>query len=122
MTTPDGESVADALERWLSTRAESAPPSLRVRLLDAVRDGGGQSGGAGLADTSCRAGESLLAKLLAEGCASRSAALDLLAADALVTYAFEAAAELPAETAASVDARAADAMRRIAMLGTTVQP
>ena len=44
--------------------------------------------------------EALLADLLALGCAQRDRALDLLAIDALVTYAFEAAAESPETLAA----------------------
>jgi len=56
--------------------------------------------------------ESLLADLLALGCAQRDRALDLLAVDALVTYAFESAAESP-ET---LSARATSAMTEIARL------
>ena len=36
-----------------------------------------------------------LARVLADGATARAAAIDLLAADALVTYAFEAASESP---------------------------
>ncbi len=39
------------------------------------------------------AGASILKSLDKDGCTERSAALDLLAADALFTYAFEAAAD-----------------------------
>ncbi len=46
-------------------------------------------------------------------CSTRDSALDLLAADALVTYAFEAASESPLELAQ----RATDAMVRMAVLG-----
>jgi hypothetical protein len=55
-----------------------------------------------------------LADLLALGCAQRDRALDLLAVDALVTYAFEAASESP-DTLAS---RATNAMMVIARLVT----
>ena len=41
----------------------------------------------------------MLRALLRDDCATRASALDLLAADALATYAFEAAAESPAEPA-----------------------
>jgi hypothetical protein len=58
--------------------------------------------------------EALLAELLALGCAQRDRALDLLAVDALVTYAFEAAAESP-ETLGD---RAGAAMSSLAMLAT----
>jgi hypothetical protein len=59
------------------------------------------------------AGERLTAELLRRGSTTRESALDLLTADALVTYAFEAAAESPADLVA----RATDAMTRIAALG-----
>jgi hypothetical protein len=58
------------------------------------------------------AAEHELARLLHGGCDHREMALDLLAIDALVTYAFEAAAEDPAR----LDARAGEAMTRIAAL------
>ena len=57
------------------------------------------------------AAERLLAALLKHGCISRDNALDLLVADALVTYAFEAASD---ETPAAIIERATDAMVRIA--------
>jgi hypothetical protein len=72
-----------------------------------------------LGDLSAAAGEQLLARLLADGCGDRTAASQLLTADALVTYAFEAAAEDAAQSARAIDARAAEAMRRVAMLGAT---
>jgi hypothetical protein len=53
----------------------------------------------------------LLAALLKDGCISRENALDLLVADALVTYAFEAASN---ETPADIIERAQRAMTRIA--------
>lgn len=58
------------------------------------------------------AGEQLLDELLASGSTSRGTALDLLAVDALVTYAFQAAADEPER----LDARAARAMARIASI------
>jgi len=56
--------------------------------------------------------ESLLAELLALDCAGRDRALDLLAVDAMVTYAFEAAAESPD----TLSSRATAAMSSIAAL------
>ena len=116
MTSREEAADARALERWLATRSDAAPASLRPRLsaaIDTSREGGDGS----IAERSCLAGESLLVRLLAEGCASRTAAPDLLAADALVTYAFEAAAETERETIDSIDGRAAAAMARIARVG-----
>jgi hypothetical protein len=62
-----------------------------------------------------RAGERLAAALLATNSTSRDSALDLLTADALVTYAFEAASGSPA----GIDAQAASAMQRIAAIGVS---
>jgi hypothetical protein len=58
------------------------------------------------------AATTMLAPLLAHENAGRECALDLLAADALVTYAFEAASADPE----SLDERASAAMRAIAAL------
>jgi hypothetical protein len=57
------------------------------------------------------AAERLLAALLKDGCISRENALDLLVADALVTYAFEAASD---QTPAQLIALAARATVTIA--------
>jgi hypothetical protein len=104
------------MEAWLDRRAEPAPATLRARIADAVR---GIDDGAitAVADISAKTGQELLARLLAEGCATRSAAPDLLAADALVTYSFEAIAEDTSATARSISERAARAMLEIARLG-----
>jgi len=59
------------------------------------------------------AAEELLASLLVTHDTGRESALDLLAADALVTYAFEYAAATPEE----LDERAASAMQRIVEIG-----
>jgi hypothetical protein len=70
-----------------------------------------------LPESYLRAAERLIEDLLQGECTSRDSALDLLAADALVTYAFEAAGEAPA----SLVPRATAAMRRIASLGVSRQ-
>lgn len=95
---------------WLLARDPAPPASLAARLrsiLGEVGDGAEPS-----AEVYLRAGERLLAELLRDGCADRESALDLLAADALVTYAFEAASREPE----LLDARAQRAMTRIAAL------
>ncbi len=61
------------------------------------------------------AGVDLLQSVLHDGDRSRSTALDLLTADALVTLAFEAEGVDPARLA-GMDARARDAMLRISRL------
>jgi hypothetical protein len=58
------------------------------------------------------AGELLLTGLLSGDCTSRDCALDLLAADALVTYAFELAAGDPSR----IGERAQQATARLAAL------
>jgi hypothetical protein len=62
-------------------------------------------------DDYLEAAERLLAALLKDGCISRENALDLLVADALVTYAFEAASD---KAPADIIDRAHRAMVRIA--------
>jgi hypothetical protein len=65
-----------------------------------------------MAEALLRAGERLLAEVIAPRSGdARAAALDLLAADACVTWAFEAGADEPGTLAA----RAEDAMQRIAL-------
>lgn len=57
-------------------------------------------------------GVALLDRMLASSAAGRDHALDLLAVDSLVTYAFQAAADNPSQ----IEGRAAAAMARIAEL------
>jgi hypothetical protein len=60
------------------------------------------------------AAEALLRQLLGANCTSRDCALDLLAADALVTFAFELAGDDPAR----IEARAELATARLAALAS----
>jgi len=100
------------LAQWLDARRPLPPAALRARIDAALgRDLLADVGD--VADTLLAAGERLAGTLLAEDATSRGSALDLLAADALVTYAFEAASERPTE----LTRRAAEAMARIAALG-----
>jgi uncharacterized membrane protein len=79
---------------WLASRTPPPPGLLRSRIVVALaaaieRD---------VVDTErvcLDAAEQVLTRLLAEGGAERSEAADLLAADALVTYALEFAADTP---------------------------
>lgn len=100
------------LAQWLDLRQPVPPPALRARL-DAALGSDLRADSADLSETLLAAGERLVRDLLAEDATSRDSALDLLAADALVTYAFEAASEHPVDLAR----RAAAAMARIARLG-----
>ena len=103
------------VDEWLRSRTPAPPPALAARLRDVL--------GASCEEPSARAPEAclaaaerLLAELLRSHSTTRGSALDLLTADALVTYAFEAAGE----SAAGIEARAASAMARISALGSAV--
>ena len=96
---------------WLTSRTPPPPPALAERLASLLRSDDPVSA-AEIPDRCLEAAERLLVDLMESAGASRDAALDLLTADALVTYAFEAASDEPD----GLDARARQAMRRIARL------
>ncbi len=73
---------------WLDTRRPAPPVTLRDRLRRAVHDAPG-----GLAVHLARLGQELLDGVTSQPAGGRELALDLLAADAFATYAFEAQAE-----------------------------
>ena len=94
---------------WLARCSPPAPPALLARMRELLNAEGDRP--ASDAPHVClTAGESRLAVLLAHGATDRTSALDLLAVDALVSYAFEAAAETPE----ILEQIATDAMTRIA--------
>lgn len=78
----------DELMAWVDARRPAPPPTLRRHLLGVVQDSPGS-----LPDHLADAGVALLDRVLSRPEGGRELALDLLAADALVTYAFEAQAE-----------------------------
>lgn len=81
-----------SLQEWLATREPAPPDALLARMLEEIEKLGIVQSDAAprmLAD----AGASILELLEKDGCTDRASALDLLAADALFTYALEAAAE-----------------------------
>ncbi len=99
---------------WLATRTPAPPPQLMHRVREAL--GHATDDDARLtADRCLDAAERVVAQLLRDGRTGRDSAADLLAADALVTYAFEAASGGPGALAD----RAHDAMVRLARLGAT---
>lgn len=104
------------MRRWADapTAGEDALPQSLVRRLAEVLDHQdiGANEVADTPETYLSAAEGLLDRLLQEGCSRRERAVDLLTVDALVTYAFEAAAEQP-ETVAE---RAKAAIQRFAQL------
>lgn len=97
---------------WLAERRPAPPEALRRRIAELVAavDDVPEDPGA----TCLRAAERVLATLVRHGDAGRAAALDLLAVDALVTYAFEAAAAEPG----SVAPRATVAMAALSLVAT----
>lgn len=106
---------------WLDARTPTPPVSLAARLRAILAERGAERRAAGapdqpeepIADALVATAEWLLARLLGDGgLTRRSAALDLLAADALVTYAFEAASDDPER----LEERAARAMASLAAL------
>lgn len=72
-------------DAWLAQRLADVPPRLAAAVRELTQGGGADA----LADAALAAFERV-----ASGGARRAGALDLLAADALLTYAFEAAADV----------------------------
>ncbi|HUC41884.1 MAG TPA: hypothetical protein VMR92_13670 [Gemmatimonadales bacterium] len=73
---------------WLDARRPAPPAALRERLRGAVHDAEGS-----IVAHLARLGNELLDGVIARPAGGRELALDLLAADAFATYAFEAQAE-----------------------------
>ena len=90
-----GVGGARTLGAWLATREPVPPPALAARLRELLGARALESEVRQAPELLLDAGEAVLARLLREAATTRESALDLLAADALVTYAFEAAGEEP---------------------------
>ena len=88
---------------WLAARRPAAPPPLVEPMTRWLVDSP-----ASLPDHLALAGRALLDRVLSRPQGGRELALDLLAADALVTYAFEAQAEFDAGALVHVAERIAD--------------
>lgn len=84
-----------SLHEWLRSRSPAAPPELAQRIESLTAPFADVRGGT--AAQCVAAAERGLVMLLARGTRERGSALDLLAIDALVTYAFEAASAHPEE-------------------------
>jgi hypothetical protein len=96
---------------WIAS-VEPRPPEALAARLEGLLQPFANDPADSVPEACLTAGERLLDELLASGSTSRGTALDLLAVDALVTYAFQAAADAPDR----LDARAARAMARIASI------
>jgi hypothetical protein len=81
------------LGRWLDHRRPAAPPVLRQAVLDAVQHG--DPGVGPVPERLAAAGLEALYRVVTQP-STRSRAVELLAADALLTYACEAAVEADA--------------------------
>lgn len=95
------------LSEWVESRTPEAPAELRAHMARDL-DAGGDAP-TDIAQAFMNACEAALDRVLDSADASRETALDLLSADAYVTYAFEAAAEDPGRVLVLAD----QAMRRI---------
>ncbi|MDB4949206.1 MAG: hypothetical protein JWM27_1855 [Gemmatimonadetes bacterium] len=105
-----------AAETWLRERLSDAPPRLLDAMVAAVRSAGAEAGVAvdpaasvdrddgGVPDALAAAALMLYERVLA-GSGKREDALPLLAADALMTHALEAQAEIDADGLAGFDER-----------------
>ena len=79
---------------WLHSRQPAPPPALASKLADCVASAPEAAlAGDSVADAVGRLGVETLRTVVARQGVAYDAAMDLLAADAFVTYAFEAAAE-----------------------------
>ncbi len=101
--------VQGPVSAWLRGRTPVPPPQLAARI-DALTASIANRNPS--ADAFLEAAEAAMGTVLRDGCLTRDSALDLLAVDALVTYALEAAAD----EADQLEARAVRALARIAAL------
>ena len=108
MSAPERVSV------WLRGRTPVPPPQLVARI-EAMS--AGIASREPSADALLGAAEAAMSGLLHDGCLTRESALDLLAIDALVTYAFEAAADDPEH----LEDSAVRALARISVLSEPYQ-
>ena len=99
------------MQSWLDGRQPAAPEALRERIAELVTEHP-EWESMPRKEALLLASEVLMKDVLAAAPKDREAALDLLAGDACVTYAFEAAADEPDELGALAD----HAMQRIAKL------
>ncbi len=83
----------DEVLAWLDARESPPPPELRQRMAEALANVKSETVPGALAEGALACLEATVARP-----EERASALDLLAADALLTYALEAAADLGAET------------------------
>jgi hypothetical protein len=94
---------------WLASRTPPAPAELSAHLVAGAGQADAAATPAARTEALLAAGDAEFARVLASGGATRAVAINLLSADAFVTYAFEAAADEPG----TLQAHAEAAMRQI---------
>jgi hypothetical protein len=104
--------MSDDVQAWVAARAADVPPSLRQRMNEALVAGDPASRRAEIPDRLAAAAVACLRDVLPR-CDERSGALDLLAADALITYACEAAVGDAPSLDSLCDAFAPDRLARV---------
>lgn len=102
---------ASTVGEWLSGLQPLPPSALAERLTELLKEDLHRPV-ADVPEVCLHKGEEMLSELVRSGSTERDTALTLLAVDALVTYAFDAASGDPAH----IEERAANAMKRIAQL------
>lgn len=111
MSDAPAAASATTVAEWVAQVEPVPPPALAQRLLEMIASDGTRPVDQ-VPEVCLDAAERALASMLETGSTSRDSALDLLTVDALVTYAFQAAADAPER----IEARAMRAMQRIAAL------
>ena len=111
VTPPVHSPASNTVGSWIAS-IEPRPPAALAARLEQLLAPFAMRRREDVPEACLEAGERLLDELLASGSTSRGTALDLLAVDALVTYAFQAAADAPGR----LDHRAGRAMVRIAAM------
>ncbi len=112
MSASDRTGRGARVAAWVAARTPEPPVSLAERVGSLYVRGAVPEPEAPTAEGCVDAAARAVGALIADGATSRHTALDLLAADALATYAFELASERPEE----LPARTREAMTRFAAL------
>ncbi|MEO7999782.1 MAG: hypothetical protein ABI852_20180, partial [Gemmatimonadaceae bacterium] len=107
---------AATVGEWLANLQPPPPVALADRLTELLK-ADLQRPVADVPEVCLQKGEQMLSELVKSGSTERDTALTLLAVDALVTYAFDAASGDPAH----IEERAANAMKRIAHRNTEIK-
>lgn len=102
---------ATTVGEWLEGLQPPPPPALAERLALLLKENSHEPISV-VPEVCLQKGEQMLLELMKSGSTDRATALTLLAVDALVTYAFDAASGDPT----LIEVRAANAMKRIAAL------